>query len=241
MFGLFGSLFVLTQFLQFELGYTPLEAGVRMLPAAGAIALVAPLSAPLVRMLGTKVTIATGMLCATAGLWHVSTATTSTAYTGIVLGMSLMGVGAGLVIPSATASVMGSLPAEHTGVGSATNGTLIQTGGALGVAVVGSLLSGRYDAHLTRALARYHLPPGVDHTIHDSLGAALGVAHDLGGSAGAAVAGAARAAFMSGAHLGLLAAAVVGLVGALIALATIPGRAAASRRPGHGARTAAAR
>jgi EmrB/QacA subfamily drug resistance transporter len=238
MFGLFGSLFVLTQFLQFQLGYTPLEAGVRMLPAAGAIALVAPLSAALVRALGTKLTIVIGMLSVTAGLWQVSTATTSTAYSGIVLGMSLMGVGAGLVIPSATASVMGSLPAEHTGVGGATNGTFIQTGGALGVAVVGSLLFSRYDSHLTTALAPYHLPNAIDQAIHDSLGAALGVAQHLVGPAGTAVAGAARSAFMSGMHLGLLTAAAVGLVGAVIALLTIPGKAAAPRRRRHGAHTA---
>jgi hypothetical protein len=59
VFGLFGALFVLTQFLQFQLGYTPLEAVVRMLPAAGAIALVAPLSSALVRAAGTKLAIAT--------------------------------------------------------------------------------------------------------------------------------------------------------------------------------------
>jgi EmrB/QacA subfamily drug resistance transporter len=238
MFGLFGALFVLTQFLQFQLGYTPLEAGVRMLPAAGAIALVAPLSVALVRGFGAKLTIAAGMLLTAAGLWQISTATTSTGYGGIVLGMAVIGVGAGLVIPSATASVMGALPVEHTGVGGGTNGTLLQTGGALGIAVVGSLLSNRYDDHLASALPG-RLPHALEQAVHDSLGHALGVAQHLGGPAGAAIANGARSAFMSGMHLGLLTAAAVALAGTLIALATIPGKAPARRRRRHPAKTTA--
>ena len=228
MFGLFGSLFVLTQFLQFQLGNSPLEAGVRMLPAAGAIAVVAPLSSTLVRALGPKLTIAAGLLVVTIGLWQISTATNSTTYGGIVAGMALLGVGAGLVIPAVTASVMSSLPAEHTGVGGATNGTFLQTGGALGVAVVGSLLSNRYDDRLRSALAPYRLPYPLEQAIQSTVGSALGAARRLGGAVGATIAHAARTAFMSGMHLGLLTASVVALAGALVALTTIPGRAPAS-------------
>jgi EmrB/QacA subfamily drug resistance transporter len=230
MFGLFGSLFVLTQFLQFQLGFSPLQAGVRMLPAAGAIAVVAPLSSVLVRAFGTRVTIAIGLFIVTAGLWQISSATGSTTYGGVVVGMALLGVGAGLVVPSATASVMGSLPGEHTGVGGGTNGTFLQTGGALGVAVVGSLLSNRYDDQLTSALAAYHLPHALDQTIRGTLGSALGVARHVGGTIGATIAHSAHTAFMSGMHLGLLAAAIVTLAGTLIALTTIPGKASTSRR-----------
>jgi EmrB/QacA subfamily drug resistance transporter len=224
MFGLLGALFVLTQYLQFQLGYTPLQAGVRMLPAAGAIALVAPPSSVLVRRLGTRITVVAGMVFVALGLWQISGATTATAYGGIVLGMTLLGVGAGLVIPSATGSVMGSVPVEHTGVAGGTNGALIQTGGALGVAVVGSLLSTRYDDHVSSALAASHLPPAADRAIHDTFGAALGVAHQIGGPLGAAIASAARSAFMSGMELGLTTAALVVIAGAAIALLTIPGR-----------------
>jgi EmrB/QacA subfamily drug resistance transporter len=230
MFVLFGALFILTQFLQFQLGYTPLEAGVRMLPAAGAIALVAPLSAALVRALGAKITITAGMLVAAGGAWQISGASTSTGYGGIVAGMALLGVGAGLVIPSVTGSVMSSLPGEHTGVGGGTNGTFIQTGGALGVAVIGSLLSNRYDDRLTSALAPYHLPKPLDQAVHGTLGSALVAAQHVGSTTGAALATAARSAFMSGMNLGLLTAAVVALAGAVIALASIPGKALAIRR-----------
>ena len=221
-FGLFGSLFVLTQFLQFDLGYTALQAGIRVLPAAGAIAVVAPVSALLVRVAGTKLTASAGLLAIAAGLWQISGATTASTYASTLPGMILMGIGAGLVIPSGTASVMGSLPREHTGVGSATNGAFLQIGGALGVAVIGSLLTTRYTGRVTAALALHHVPHAVMTTITGSLGGALAVAAHLGGPAGAALAHLARSAFVSGMDLGLLTGAAVALGGCLLALAALP-------------------
>jgi EmrB/QacA subfamily drug resistance transporter len=225
MFGLFGALFVLTQFLQFQLGYTALQAGVRTLPAAGAIVVVAPMSSALVRMLGTKLTVTAGMLVVAAGLWDLSGASVTTSYAGVLPGMIMLGVGAGMVLPAAT-----SLPSEHTGVGSATNGTFLQVGGALGVAVVGSLLSTRYQDRMTAVLAPHHVPHDVESTILGSIGGALEVAHQVGGSTGAVLAGAARSAFMSGMDLAFLAGAIVALAGALFALVVLPVKRAAGRR-----------
>jgi EmrB/QacA subfamily drug resistance transporter len=222
MFGLAGSLFVLTQFLQFNLGYTPLQAGVRVLPAAGAIAIVAPLSTLVLRYAGTKNTIILGLLSVACGLWQISTATVDTTYTGTLLGMTLLGVGAGLVIPSATGTIMAALPQEHTGVGAATNGACLQLGGALGVAVIGSLLSTRYDDRLSSAIAPYPVPPGVRDTILGSLGGALGVARQIGGSTGTALAHEARSAFVSGMDLGMATAAGVAGCGVLLALLLFP-------------------
>ncbi len=111
-----------------------------MLPAAGAIAVVAPLSTVLVRVVGTKVTVAAGLLIIGGGLWQLSTASTATTFPGIVLG-----AGAGLAIPSATESVMGSPRGDQVGVGSVANGAFLQVGGALGVAIIGSLLDTRYQ------------------------------------------------------------------------------------------------
>ena len=225
MFGLTGSLFVLTQFLQFNLGYSALQAGVRMLPCAAAIAVIAPLSSIVVRTAGTKLTIAAGLALIAGGLWQVSYATVGWTFTGIVPGMVLTGVGAGLVIPAVSGSVMNSLPRGHTGVGSATNGVFIQVGGALGVAVIGSLLSTRYQDRMIAALARVPLPHAVENTITSSIGGALGVAAQAGGAAGRLLTAAARAAFISGADLGMVIAAVAALAGCVIALVTIPARA----------------
>lgn len=223
MFGLYGALFVLTQFLQFQLGYTPLQAGVRVLPAAGAIAVMAPLSTVLVRKLGSKPTLVAGLAVVAAGLFEISTASVSTAYTGVLSGMVLLGCGAGLVIPASTGAVMSTLPAAHTGVGSGTNGSFMQVGGALGVALIGSLLSTRYQHHLTAALAPYHVPDTVLHTILGSLGSALTVAQQLGGVTGQLLAQFARSAFVGGMDLGLLVGGSVALAGALVALLAFPG------------------
>jgi EmrB/QacA subfamily drug resistance transporter len=221
-FALMGMLFVLTQFLQFQLGYSALQAGVRMLPAAGAIAVVAPLSAFVVRRLGTKLTVALGLAIVSAGLWQISGATVTTTYSGVVAGAIMIGVGAGLVMPAATGSLMATLPLEHTGVGSATNGTFLNIGGALGVAILGSIMATRYQHHLSATAAIHTLPVPVGQTALGSLGGALQVATHIGGLLGSALATAARDAFISGMSAALAVAAAVVLTGVLIALVALP-------------------
>jgi EmrB/QacA subfamily drug resistance transporter len=232
MFGLFGALFVLTQFLQFDLGYSALDTGIRVLPAAGTILLVAPLTNLLDRAIGTKLTVTAGLLLIAGGLWQISMAGVGTTYAGILAGMVLLGLGAALVIPSVTSSVMASLPAQHTGVGSATNGAFLQVGGAMGVAVIGSLLSTRYQDHLTTALVPYHVPAGLETTILGSIGGALDTASRAGGIIGQVLAGLARAAFVSGMDLAVFTAAAVALAGGLLALAALPSRAATGGHAG---------
>jgi len=220
--GLFGALFVLTQYLQFDLGYTPLQAGIRVLPAAGAIAVIAPLSALLQKAIGTKLTTAAGLLVIAAGLWQIGQASASSTYVDVLAGMIMLGVGAGLTIPSSTASVMGSVPTEHTGIGSATNGTALQLGGALGVAIIGSLLATRYTGKMTAALAPYHVPAAIMQRILGDVGSALAVASRVGGSLGEQLSHVARAAFVSGMDLGLTVGAAVAVVGCIVALVTLP-------------------
>jgi EmrB/QacA subfamily drug resistance transporter len=228
-FALMGMLFVLTQFLQFQLGYSPLQAGVRMLPAAGAIVVVAPFSPIFVGRLGTKLTVGLGLALVAGGLWQISGATTATTYSGVVLGAILIGVGAGLVMPASTGSLMGTLPLEHAGVGSATNGSFLNIGGALGVAVLGSILSTRYQHQLGATRAVHALPAVAQHTVLGSLGAALAVSERIGGLLGGTLATAARGAFMSGMSLALEVAAGVVLGGVLLALIVLPGRRALTR------------
>jgi hypothetical protein len=145
--------------------------------------------------------------------------------------MIMLGVGAGLVIPSATSSVMGSVPAEHTGVGAATNGAFLQVGGALGVAIIGSLMNTGYQERVTAALAPFHVPHDILGTITGSLGGALSVAAHLGGSLGTELASVARSAFISGMDLGLTVAAGVVLLGAVLALVWLPDYARPAGRP----------
>jgi len=139
------------------------------LPAAGSIILVAPFTSLLDRAFGAKLVVGAGLLLIAAGLWEISGATVTTTYVGTLAGMIMLGVGAALVIPSVTASVMGSLPADHTGIGAATNSAFLQIGGALGVAVIGSQFATRYQGRMVAALAPYHFPADVESTILGSV------------------------------------------------------------------------
>jgi hypothetical protein len=135
----------------------------------------------------------------------------------------LFGVGAGLVSAPATESILGSLPRAKAGVGSATNDTTIELGGALRVAVLGSVLAGGYAAQLTVVVRR--LPAADAAAARNNLGDALAAAHQLGGPAGEGLAAAARAAFIHGVSVTELAGLAVALAGAVIALAFLPARA----------------
>jgi hypothetical protein len=144
--------------------------------------------------------------------------------------MVLLGLGAGLIIAPATASVMGSLPREPAEVGSATNSTALQVGGALGVAVIGSVLSSRYQGSLTPALAGRSLPAAAAHAILGSIGGALTVAHLAGGKLGQELASGARRAFVDGMHGSLLVGASVVALSALLVVIALPARSSEARK-----------
>ena len=230
VFGLMGALFLQTQFLQFDLGYSSLQAGLRILPIAAVLGVTATVSPIIARAMGTKFTTAGGLAAIASGLWQMSAASTAVAtYGSVVPGMLLIGLGAGLLLPTATNSVVGSVPLGDSGIGSATNGVAIQVGGALGVAVVGSVMLTRYQDHMTSALAGQHVPIAATHTILGSLGGALAVAGVAGGATGALLERTARAAFMSGLEVSMFVGGAVALGGAFIVLARLPSRA--SRQP----------
>ena len=182
-FGLLGALFLLTQFLQFVLGLSPLQAGLRILPMAVVLVASAALSPLLARAVGVKFTVAAGLTAIAGALWQISAASTpATTYADVLPGLLLIGLGAGLLLPTATNSVVGSVPQGDSGIGSAANAVALQVGGALGVAVIGSLLSTRYEDRITRSLVGHHVPAPAAHDIVGSLGGALAVAASIGGT-----------------------------------------------------------
>ena len=219
-FGLFGTTFFLTQYLQFVLRYSTFQAGVRMLPIAAGIALTAPVSAPLAQRFGSKRVVALGLLLLAAGIASFARASLSSGYGLVALAMSLGGLGMGLAITPATDSVMGAVPREHAGVGSAMNDTTRELGGALGVAVMGSVLSTGFGSSVSGALGQ--LPPQAAGLAHDSVGGALQVAQQLGGPAGQALARSADQAFLHGMTLAALTGAGVALAAALLVLVLLP-------------------
>ena len=186
-FALFGFLFLSTQYLQFVLGYSPSAAGVRVLPYAAAMIVFAPLSSRLVLRFGTKRVTTTGMLLFSTGLAVAATVTAGTGYGRLAVALVLMGAGMGLAGAPATESIMGSLPPERANIGSAVNDTTRELGGALGVAIVGSIMSSLYSTQLAKGLAE-DVPGPVAAAARESLGAAVQI--------NAAVADPAREAFV---------------------------------------------
>jgi EmrB/QacA subfamily drug resistance transporter len=223
-FALFGALFFLTQLLQFVMGFTALEAGVRTIPSAVAVMAAAPLSAPLVQRLGTKLVVAAGLTLVAAAMFSLATFDVGDGYGPVLAAMVVLGLGMGLVMAPATESVMGSLPLEQAGVGSATNDTTRELGGALGVAILGSLLSSRYSSAVDEALAGSALPPDAATAVRDGVGGAAIVADRVGGDAGQALLEVARSAFVDGMGLAFLVAGAVALAGAVVALVFLPAR-----------------
>lgn len=219
-FAMLGTLFVLTQHLQFVLGYTPLQAGVRMLPVL-TLMVSAPLSAPAVQRLGTKAVVVAGMLIVAVGLWLFSTATATSGYGPIAAALVVFGIGMGLALAPATDAIMGSLPLAKTGVGSAMNDTTRLVGGTLGVAVFGTVMSSAYASQIAPALSG--LPAPAAAAARDSVGAATIVATRLGPN-GTALATAARSASADAMGVALIVGIVVVVAAALVALLFLPSR-----------------
>ncbi len=145
MFGMFGIFFFFSQFLQSVEGYSPLETGWRLLPMAFAVMISAGISAKVSLKLGTKITVGMGFLIGAAGMFYLSqTSEPGMAYSTLILGLMIVGAGMGIAMSPATNSIMGSTPVDKAGVGSAMNDTTRQVGGALGVAVLGTVLNDVY-------------------------------------------------------------------------------------------------
>ncbi len=223
-FALMGFIFGVSQYLQGVMGFTALAAGVRTLPFAVAVMVMAPISAPLAHRLGTKVVVSSGLALFAAGLAIASTLGVSTTYTIVCVAMVVMGSGMGLAMAPATESVMGSLPKEHAGVGSAVNDTTRELGGTLGVAIGGSAIASIYGGRMTSALAGGPIPPSAAKIARDSFGGALAVADRAGGAQGDALRSAARSAFSRGLRLDSLITMAVTIVGVVVAAVFLPAR-----------------
>ncbi|HXL42078.1 MAG TPA: MFS transporter [Actinomycetota bacterium] len=223
-FALFGSFFFITQELQFVLGYTPLQAGLRLAPIALVMAVAAPTAGRLVERIGNKAMVAMGMGISALGLAYLGTSTTGSGYGHIFISLLFLGVGIGFAIAPATESIMGSLPVEKAGVGSAMNDTTRQVGGALGVAILGSVFSSAYLAGIAPALRG--APAAAAKAAGQSVGVALAQAQRLGGSAGQALRLVATSSFVHAMDRALFVGAGFALLGALVALIWLPNRAA---------------
>jgi EmrB/QacA subfamily drug resistance transporter len=215
-----GLMLVLTQFMQFVLGYSPLKTGVAFIPLLVTVIVFNGVGLPLSKKAGIRATIVTGLVILAAGFGLLAMMSPGDGYVDLVIALVVTGAGSGIVGPAAYNTLLSALPKERAGVGSAINDTVSQTGQALSVAVLGTVLTAFYADEL---------PDSVTGKARDSIGEALSIAaagHDAG------LARAAQDAFVNG----MASASIVGAVGMLVAavvaaIALHPGTAPPAEEP----------
>ncbi|WP_236240870.1 MFS transporter [Streptomyces sp. CC228A] len=227
-FALMGVTFFTAFYLQSVRGFTPLETGLLLLPLAVTQLVFAPRSRLVVRRFGARAVCAAGLLLVAACMAAFTAFDDATPIWAVELVLFAQGTGMAHVMPPVTVTVMQSLPREKAGSGSAVNNTFRQVGGALGVAVLGSVLSAAYRSRIEGHLGM--LPPGDRAAAGESVEATLAAADRLG-AAGEALVAPAHAAFLHGMHVTALCSAAVAAAGAAVVALFLPGRPA---RPGGG-------
>jgi EmrB/QacA subfamily drug resistance transporter len=140
--GLFGALFLMSQFLQIGLGHSPLGAGLRLLPWTATPMLIAPLAGALADRYGNRLFMALGLALQALGLaWVASIAAPDMGYGELAIALTVAGTGTSLCFPTVANAVMGSVPLAEAGVASGTNSALRELGGVFGVAVLAAVFS----------------------------------------------------------------------------------------------------
>jgi EmrB/QacA subfamily drug resistance transporter len=241
-FGMFAVIYYSTQFLQFVLGYGALDTGIRLLPLGGAVFLGSAVTGQLAPKLGVKALVVTGMAIGTAGMFLLTQIDQGSTYGDFLVPLMMLGLALGLAISPATDTIMGSFPESELGVGGGVNDTALELGGALGIAVLGSLLGTGYRDELTD-LVGDRLPAEAMAIAEDSVGAGLAVAEQvaqdpsIGPEQAQAAVDAVHQAFAHGVAQTSLIGGIIMAAGTLIVLALLPGRRGSMRKnaePGAG-------
>jgi MFS transporter, DHA2 family, multidrug resistance protein len=224
-FGLFGFIFLITQYFQVVLAYDPLRAGVATLPFAVVTGLLSPAAIALMKRVGTKAVVTAGLALMSSGFVAAAGTSVDSAYWGrIITAMILIAAGLALTASPATEAIMGALPPGQAGVGSAVNDTTRELGGTLGVAIVGSVMSSAYSSHVLTALAKIGAPAALTSAAQQSVTAGMRAAGYLPPGLRGLAAAAARQAFVAGLHNGSLVAAAATALAALATLVFLPAR-----------------
>ena len=212
-FALFGFIFIVLQYLQLIRGDSGLLSAVSMLPMAAVMMPCARLAPALIARLGARTVCATGLALIAVAMLVLSLLSPTSGYWLLATGLIPLGAGMGLATTPATSGITSALPAARQGVGSALNDLSRETGGAVGIAVLASILTATYQSHLNLA----QLPAARLAEAKSSVAVAI----HLGGTAAAH----AQTAFADGMHLTLLVSAGVVAVAALAVAALMrPGR-----------------
>jgi len=219
-FSLFGVIFLLTQYLQFVLGYSALQAGVRTAPVALGMVIGSAMSPRLVEKFGTTKVVAFGLFVLSATLTAFTFFGVATGYGVILVAIIAMTYGMGNIMAPSTDSVMGAVPVAKAGVASATNDVTRQVAGAIGVAVIGSVFNSAYQTAMEPAVAQ--LPPDAAGAASNSIGAALQVASQLPAQAGEALALASRQGFVDAMGVAIWIPVAIAALGGFLVLKFLP-------------------
>lgn len=217
-FAFFGFTFVSLQYLQGVRGYSPIIAALAVLPLTAAMMPTARVTSAAVSRFGARAVCVSGLILVAAGLVVISRVGTGTPYWLLLAGLVPLGIGMGAAMTPATSAITEALPQAQQGVGSALNDLSREVGGALGTAVLGSIVTAVYRS----SLRLRGVPGPLVHQAQQSFAIAIHQGGPVGTSA--------RAAFTDGIHAGLLYAAGAAIIAAIGVAALLPGDAT-TRRP----------
>lgn len=222
-FAMMGGMYFFSQYFQSVEGYSPVTAALCMLPMTPFVFTSTLISVRVNRMLGTRLTMCLGLVFSGMGLMLFSLiASLHTPYGWVLLVLFLLGSGIGFTMSPATASIMNSLPPNRAGIGSAMNDTTRQLGGALGVAVLGSLMNAIYRSQVEPVTRLAEVSPKLMEGIRGSVQSALLIAERLPETTAAVVMQTSRFAFVAGMREALLGAALAMLLGAVLGWMILP-------------------
>jgi EmrB/QacA subfamily drug resistance transporter len=216
-FALMGIFFSISQLFQLVMGYGTFESALRSSPIFLAMIIVAPQAPNVARRIGTRRTVAGGLVLVATGIGILSQLPDTPGYAHVAFGMVVMAVGMALAMSPTTGLLMSAVPRTRAGMGSAMNDTTRELGGALGIAVLGSVMASSYASHVAGAVAG--LPASAAAAVKSSLAGALAVAGQTGNGALAATA---KSAYMSGMTLAMVVGAGIILVAAVLAFVGLP-------------------
>ncbi|HTL85074.1 MAG TPA: MFS transporter [Acidimicrobiia bacterium] len=223
LFAMFVSFFFLTQLFQLVQHRSALAAGLLIVPASVGIVIGSGLAAKLIHTLGPRVLVSAMTVGMIAGLLLLTRTTVTTSALKIDSALILFGLGAGLGLPALTDTVMAAVPEREAGIGSAVNDVSRQLGGALGVAVIGSVVSSAYRTNLQRTQPA-GLAPTIAHAAQKSIGVATESAAALPTHTALALTNAANTAYVHAITRGFFLSAAVMAAALIVALAMLPTR-----------------
>jgi Na+/melibiose symporter-like transporter len=217
---MYGSMFLITQYFQLVLGYTPFMAAARLLPMAMTLLVVSLTTPRLTKRYGAHRVVAAGMLLLASGFLLLSRLAVDTQYWYILACFLPFAAGMALAMSPMTASIMSAVPARRAGMGSAMNDATRELGAALGVAVLGSIAASRYGTEIMSAIAG--LSPADQTEAKSSIAGALNVASTLRGPSSKELTVSAHDAFLSGVHLAVIVGATLAIISAGIVYRFLP-------------------